>query len=53
MRLWKIGPKPLQNFMTYFTHHKTATKLLSLSEVALGLYLANNQRPHPRPSLQN
>lgn len=45
MRLWQTGPTPVRKTMEYFTRRPVATRLLSVAELGLGLWLAHRQRP--------
>jgi hypothetical protein len=43
-RLWKKGPQPYQKVMREFVQRPGLTRLLSVLEIALGLWLASRQK---------
>lgn len=44
-RLWQFGPRPYRNFMERFIQRPGMTRMLSMSQVAAGLWLALRQLP--------
>lgn len=46
-RLWLDGPRPYRNAMKPFVRNPELTRLLSVAQVALGVWWASRQWPRP------
>ena len=44
--LWEVGPKPCRAVMDEFVKHPTMSRCVGVAEMAIGLVLAEMQRPN-------
>ena len=47
--LWEVGPKPCREVMDQFVQHPTMSRFVGLAQIAVGLVIAEMQKPNGLP----